>query len=248
MLGLINTLTSAAVSTGWKAVRSFNDGLTGTTRYNGMAKGWHNAAGESVAFNPAQKLARRLRADAQQMVTGNKYNAATMEKQLTDQKWFGRNVGNRIGGAAHLIGDATLGTIGTGLGWATRMTGMVGYAVAKPTARVAGHVAYQGLDAAVSTATFGARSVAGLSANPIGREALFAGGLAIAAGYGLKDAFQHDLLPGGGNVSKGMEMYYGNSIDSVPGTLASQGVGQQSNVMVDTGADGDLVLALHKLR
>lgn len=232
----IGHLTNLVMGQAWSFARGYGEGLTRTA--------WRD--GDKVIRNPARKLARRLRADAQQIFTGYRYNPKTMERIKTDDGFFRHHIGNRFSGILHLASNMTWGALGTGLGWATGVTGKALYAVSKPTAKLAGHTLYGGVEFIAGTTKDAAGLLLG-NHTTFGKHALFTtaalGTTAIAAG----GAISKDLVTGMAEPTPGMFFYQGRPIDSVPGTLASHGI-TSSNVMVDTGADGELVLALHNLR
>lgn len=234
----------------WKPVRGTYEGLRGGA--NVINKG------EKTHYNPAQLLARRLKQNSQTLVTGNKYNFKTGEKiddairkngEITgySQSWLGKHVGNRLGAAAHMVGDLTLGSTASMLGWAARPIAKAGVAVAgataTPIAKGVGHLTYQSGALGTELAVNGAKTVTAMSRNPAGRQALFwgTGGVMTAGAVGstmLKEETANKL-----------SFYAGNQVDALPGTLASQGANQGSRVGVDSlNADGDLVFAMHNLR
>ncbi len=248
----INGFFNLAMQAAWKPVRSTYDGLKGSTKVV-------NQAGETVRYNPAQTLARRLKQDIQTIGTGNRYNFKTgkaIDDAIYDadgnitgykQSFLGKHIGNRAKGIAHLVGDLTLGTAGTMLGWGTRIAGGATLGVTKAVAPLAfrglGHVTYQTGALAGELAIGGARMIHAATKTGHGRALLFGGG-AVGATIlpHANKAFQED------SIGK-LAFYQGSPIDSLPGTLAAQGASSPSPVVLDNlGADGDLVFALHNLR
>lgn len=238
----MNGLFNNVMSTAWKPVRSFYDGASGTTHLNGVGKSWRNRQGENVARNPYGKLAQRLKADSMQAITGKRYNPATGQALDNQRSWLGRQTMGRLGGVAHGVGDLTLGTVGTTLGWGTRGATKLAGKAATPIIKGAGHLAYQGARDTSQVLWGGAAIASNMSKTRTGSSILFGGGLAATAGAGLLSAgFKEE-------TQNRMQFYMNNQVDSLPGTLGAQGASEGSNVMVNTGADGELVLALHNMR
>lgn len=233
---------SSVMSAAWKPVRSFYDGASGTTHLNGGAKAWKNRQGENVARNPYGKLAQRLKADSMQAITGKKYNPATGQALDNQRSWLGRQTLGRAGGVMHGIGDLTLGGAATTLGWGARgATKLAGKAVA-PTVKGAGHLAYQGVRDTSQVLWGGAAIASNMSKSHTGSAILFGGGLAATAGVGVVGAGLKET------TQDRMQFYMNNQVESLPGTLGAQGASDGSQAMVNTGADGELVLALHNMR
>lgn len=233
---------SGVLKTGWKGPRSFHDGLMGRTHYNGGATSWRNKDGENIARSPMGKLAQRLKADTMQMATGRKYNPATMEAKDSTQGFLGRHVGNRIGGALHAVGDLTIGTTATALGWGTRAVGLGAAAAARPALRGAGHLAYQGARDATQMVVNNASLIHGMTKTRHGQNMLLGGGFLAAGGAALYGSSMDERNPHKNS------QYDNEQIESLPGTLGAQGADRGSNAMVNTGADGDLVFAMHNMR
>lgn len=236
---LINGAIDAAMSAAWKPVRGVYDGLTGTSN-------WKNADGDKIARNPANKLAQRLKASSKQMITGKKYDPKTGQALEEQRGFLGRQTIGRVGGALHTVGDLTLGAAGTALGWGARTTaglGMGAVAMAAPTVlKGTALVAGQGIKDTASIATGGARLLHNMSKSDTGSTLLFGGGLAATAGVAGASALFKDT------TNSRVGFYSNHQVDSLPGTLAAQGAAEGSNAFVDTGADGDLVFALHNMR
>lgn len=238
----INKTLEGAMKTAWKPVRSFFDGASGTKKFL-------NEAGEEVKLNPAQKLARRLKNDGEQFFTGNRRNLKG-ELIEEDLNAFDRHVTNRIGGALHFIGDATVGTVMTGLGWGARtMTGAglwAGKKAIKPTALGVGHVTKQTMGLVGDTALGGAELISEMGKTTAGRNTLGIGGLLGAGAIGTMGAANDKWGESGVRIAM-KNMYDGNALEAVPGTIGpTQSV--QRNPLDDMGADGDLVFAMHNMR
>jgi hypothetical protein len=232
----------AAMSAAWKPVRSFYDGLSGTTHMNGASKAWRNADGEVTRRTPYGKLAQRLRADAMQTLTGRKYNPATGEVIDDGRSWLGRQTFGRMGGIAHGVGDLTLGTAATTIGWGARGAGALAAGASKPIARGIGHIAYQGARDTLGMAKDTTSLLYHMSRNPVGKDVLFGAGVIGVGGYAMADNMINEVS------ANRLSFYMNNQVDSLPGTLAAQGAAEGSQAMVSTGADGDLVFAMHNLR
>ena len=240
---MINGFFNSTMSAAWKPVRSFYDGASGSTHLNGAGKAWKDKNGENVILNPYAKLARRLKADAKQVVTGKKYNPATGEALDSEHGWFGRQIrGGGVGGILHGVGDLTLGTAATTLGWGARGTVGVGAVAGKHALVGAGHLAYQGARDTAAIVGGGASILHNMSKTGVGSNVLFAGGLAGTAGAAAIGMTMQET------TKDRVAFYMNNQVDSLPGTLAAQGAAPGSDAMVSTGADGDLVLALHNMR
>lgn len=238
----MNGLFSSVMSAAWKPVRSFYDGASGTTHLNGAGKAWKNKHGENVVRNPYGKLVQRLKSDAKQVVTGKKYNPATGQELDKQRSWLGRQTLGRVGGVMHGVGDLTLGGAATTLGWGARgATKLAGKAVS-PLVQGAGHLAYQGVRDTSQVLWGGAAIASNMSKTRTGSAILFGGGLAATAGVGLAATGLQET------TQDRMQFYSNNQVESLPGTLGAQGASNGSDAMVDTGADGELVFALHNMR
>lgn len=239
----VDKALKTAMSTAWKPVRSFYEGVRGTAKYT-------TEAGDKIKLNPAQKLARRLKHDTHQMMTGRKLDMNGKDITEEGMNAFNRHVTSRLGGAMHLIGDATVGTAFTAAGWATRGLGvglfMGGALAAKPAVKGLGHVTKQSIDLVGDTAIEAASKIHRMNQTPGGREglmwmgALGAGGAGIMAGAG-------DTWGESGIKIAMRNQYDGGMLDAVPGTIAQTNV-MQRNPMDDMGADGELVFAMHNMR
>lgn len=233
----------------WGGGRSFYDGVSGKTKWNGVSR-WKDKEGNSVKLNPLQKTARRIKANQHELWTGQKMNPNTMQSA---------GKGSRLSAA----GEAAIGTLTAPIyggvyggammaGWGIRTAGGVGLAASKPLTRATGHLAYQGAAYTADTAIGAAKTIHKLNQSAGGRNLLFYGGGAGALAVGLTGGDGANLAANGitksGLSPEKIAPYEGGSIESVPGTLASQGAGQGSRALVNTGADGDLVLAMHTLR
>lgn len=243
----INKTMEAAMKTAWKPVRSFYDGASGTKKFL-------NEAGEQVKLNPAQKLVQRLKNDARQIGSGKRRD---LKGNIIDEDLsaFDRHVTNRIGGALHLVGDATVGTLATGLGWGARTIGggalAMGAMAFRPTMKGVGHVTKQSIDLVGDTALGAADLVHQMNKSTTGRNLLFGAGFAGVAGT---SAFNSNMLSpenyrGGESAIKlaMKNMYDGEKLDALPGTIGDTQVVQR-NPLDNMGADGDLVFAMHNMR
>lgn len=239
----VDKLLKTGMGAAWKPVRSFYEGVSGTSKYT-------MKNGDKVKLNPAQKLARRLKNDGRQILTGKKYNMKGEDITEEGMNAFNRHVTSRLGGALHLIGDATIGTAFTGAGWLTRGMGMGlfmgGAMAAKPTIKGLGHVTKQSIDLVGDTAIEGASKIHRMNQTAGGREALmWMGGLG-AAGTGIM-AGANDTWGASGIKIAMRNQYDGEMLDAVPGTIAETNV-MRRDPLDDMGADGDLVFAMHNMR
>jgi hypothetical protein len=245
----INKGIEGAMQAGWKPMRNFYEGLRGTTKYK-------DAEGEIVSMSPAQKLARRLKNDTKQMFTGNRYD---MKNNLVEEELgVGGRIGNAVTGGLHFVGDATLGTAGTALGWSARMAGKGVWWGAKTMHRVgAGKLLTTGINAVGDTAMGAADLVLALNKGPVGKNVLLGLGVAGAAGIGGAGALGEEF-GGTTTMANSLKFYSGGSIESVPGEISPSGqrVDDSGNLVQPTngkpidnmGADGSLVFALHNMR
>ena len=225
------------VSIPFRALRSVFDGLAGTSAHNYGAKTWRDRHGNTTRYNPIQKTIRRANANLETMLTGQRTHANTRQVIGADEDaGFLKRQWNRGWAGVHFASNVTLGMAGSSLGWgingATKMTALAAIGTARPMARFIGGATYE------TAGTLGemVRGTMGLSR---GRNAasirtsdmLLLGAFGATAIGGL--AIATDELGDKG---------YTGYAESIPGTMDA------NPRMVDTGANGDLVFALHNMR
>lgn len=224
----------------FRALRSVFDGLAGTSAHNYGAKTWRDKHGNTTSYNPIQKTGRRAMANLETMVTGKRTHANTREVFEKDQKGgvggFAKRQWNRGWAGVHFASNMTLGMAGASLGWGINGTAKLGamatIGTARPMARFIGGAAYE----TAGTAGEMVRGLAGLSrggnaASIRTSDMLLLGTFGAVAVGGL--ALATDELS---------DKKYTGYAEAIPGT-------QDANPrMVDTGANGDLVFALHNMR
>lgn len=232
-------------------LRAFWDGLSGTTSFNGAAGKWksisgygdNKVAGSSVALNPFQKQMRRLRMKAETVATGRRYNPTDgsivrKDRDMSGAKGMLKRGYNSTVAAVdlglNLSGGAAIGAGLRGLGWATRgavgLTGLVGYKAARTGMRAIGATAYE----------------TGVVTGQMGKGAVRLGRFPGAQDGGMAAAAAATIGIGGigimGELGNGAKAYNGYA-SSLQGTT-----GMAGTPLVDTGANGDLVFAMHKMR
>lgn len=221
----------------YRAVRSIFDGIAGTSSHNYGAKIWRDKNGEAVSYNPLQKTGRRAGANIETILTGRRTHANTREVIKKDEDaGFIKRQWNRGWAATHFVGNMTVGMAGASLGWgvkgAATLVGGGAIASARPMARFIGAATYE------TAGTLGemGRGVQGLArgnnaASARTSDMLLLGAFGAAGIGGL--ALASDSFSDKGYTG------YAESV---------QGTNNMAPRMVDTGADGDLVFALHNMR
>ncbi len=248
----IGSLFNAALHAAWKPTRGIYEGLRGGVKIK-------NAAGETQKINPLTAQARRIKQNAQTLIHGDPIDFKTGQRQANAifdndgniidyrQSWLGQHLGNRIGAAAHLVGDLTIGMGASALGWSAKpvlgAAAGVGMWGAKKGARALGHVTYQAATGGASMVYHGAKNLYAMSNHRVGKHVLFGGTVTGMLAYSGGQTMLKDQ-----SVST-LGFMVGQQAEALPGTLASQGIQSAHTVGIDSlGADGDLVLALHHLR
>lgn len=240
------TLTDAANSASMKgiqkgvalpfrALRMVFDGMAGTSSHNYAAKTWRDKYGNSVAYNPLQKTGRRAMANLETMFTGKRTHANTREVFESDEKGgiggFAKRNWNRGWAGVHFVSNMTIGMAGASLGWgingAAKLGAMAAFGTARPMARFIGGAAYE------TAGTVGemVRGTRGLSRNATTSDMMMLGAFGVTAVGGLALA-----------TEELSDKKFTGYAEEIPGTYGA------NPRMVDTGANGDLVFALHNMR
>lgn len=225
-------LMGKAAAIPFRALRNIFDGVAGTSAHNYGAKEWRDKHGNARKYNPIQKTGRRATANLETMLTGRRTHANTREVMKKDEDaGFAKRQWNRGWAGVHFVSNMTVGMAGASLGWGARagvgLTGMATVASARPMARFIGGATYE----TAGTVKEMVGGVRGLSRNPTTSDMMLMGAFGAATIGGLAIA----------SDSFGDKKYSGQA-ESIPGTMSG------SQTMVDTGADGDLVFALHNMR
>lgn len=230
-------LMGKAVAIPSRALRSVFDGASGSSAHNYAAKEWRDKNGVGRKYNPIQKTGRRATANLETMLTGRRTHANTREVIKKDEDaGFAKRQWNRGWAGVHFVSNMTVGMAGAGLGWGVRtgagLAGMAAIGTARPMARFIGAATYE----TAGTMNEMVKGVHGLSraGNPASvrtSDMLLMGAFGAATIGGLALA----------SDSFGDKKYSGQA-ESIPGSVGG------SQTMVDTGADGDLVFALHNMR
>lgn len=221
----------------FRALRSIFDGLAGTSSHNYGAKTWRDSNGQSVRYNPIQKTGRRAAANLETMLTGRRTHANTREVIDKDQDagFFKRNH-NRAWAGVHFASNMTLGMAGASLGWgikgATMGSAALAFGTARPMARFIGGATYE----TAGTIHEMTRGIHGLSRGSNAASVRTSDMLMLGA-------FGAATIGGMAIASESLsDKKFSGYAEAIPGTMES------SQRMVDTGADGDLVFALHNMR
>lgn len=226
-----------AVAIPFRALRSVFDGLSGSSAHNYAAKEWRDKSGVGVRYNPIQKTGRRAMSNLETMWTGRRTHANTRETIKKDEDaGLIKRQWNRGWAGVHFVSNMTVGMAGAGLGWgvrgATGLTAMAAVGTARPMARFIGGATYEtaGTLGEMVRGTYGlSRSANAASVRTSDMLLLGAFGAATIGGLAMA---QESLA----------DKKFNGYAESIPGTVGS------SQQMVDTGADGDLVFALHNMR
>ena len=203
---------------------------------------YKDEAGNEHKLNPARRVARRLKNDVYQM-GGVKRN---MRGEIDEAAELSRT--DRLAGAGHLVGDtlfAPLTLMGWGVRGGTKLAAVGGLAIGIPTAKAGVKattaMSRETINYVGDTAMAAGDLIGAMNKSYVGREMLFAGGtvgaLGVSAASTLNGQWSSDAIG-----KAGMQFYNGREIDQLPGTV------MPSSTSVETGADGDLVFAMHNMR
>ena len=214
--------------------RAFFDGITGSTHHNWYGHGWEKN-GEMVNLNAWQKQLRRSRANLNTLMTGKRTHAGSGVTLAKDENaGFLKRQWNRAWSVPHVVTNMTAGMGLASAGWGTRVAvGAAGYGglhAARGIARFTGATA---LEAALAGKEI-AKGGTGLMRFPFMGDAILVGGTASVGIGGLALAM---------NEVNGVAKSFNGYASSLAGTT-----GMTPTPLVNTGADGDLVFAMHKLR
>lgn len=228
---------SKGVAIPYRMLRSFFDGAAGTSAHNYGAKTWRDHRGNTVKYNPIQKTARRAGANLETLWTGRRTHANTREVISKDQDaGFLKRQHNRAWAGIHFVSNMTVGMAGASLGWGVRgATGgaaLLAFGTARPMARFIGGATYE------TAGTIGemARGVRGLSR---GNNAIST----RTSDLMMLGAFGGTVIGGLALANETLaDKKFSGYAEAIPGSM------EASQRMVDTGADGDLVFALHNMR
>ena len=218
-----------------RPVRAFFDGVFGKSHHNAYGRAFFDENGERVALNPFQKQVARARANFNTLITGDRTHAGTGEVIGKDKdRGFVKGVWNRAWSIPHFVSNMTVGMGLAGAGWAT-----------KGAALGAGYVGFKGLQglarftgATTLEAALAGKEIVGgatkLGRAPLVGDAILVGGTATVGVSGMALAM---------NEVSGAAKNFNGYASSLTGTT-----GMAPTPLVNTGADGDLVFAMHKLR
>ena len=218
-----------------RPARAFFDGAIGKTYNNGFGRGWMDKNGELTYLNPWQKQLRRMKANANTLMTGRRTHAGTGEVLSKDKDaGFLKRQWNRAWAVPHAVSNATLGMGLATAGWAARIgVGAIGYGSFKAAQKIIPGAARLAWDTAVVGGEIVKGGTMAMRAPGVG-DAILAGTIG-AVGFGGLALSIGEL----GGASKNFNGY----ASSLSGTT-----GFAQTPLVNTGADGDLVFAMHKMR